>query len=209
MTDEDFLKKLREAFAIEAEEHLQTMTAGLLELEKTPEPARRREVIETVFRDAHSLKGAARAVSRGDIESVCQALESIFAQWKKKAPPAAPETFDLLNRAIDLLARLLRLPDTATGAAERTEITDMVRQLGGTPAPAGTVPPPAAPAPTPAPAPAATVPPPAPPAPAPRPSAVAAPEPEPAAPAEPEGPQLGGAVRVRREIGRASCRERV
>ena len=197
MTDEDFLKKLREAFAIEAEEHLQAVTAGLLELEQAPPAPRRQEVIETVFRDAHSLKGAARAVSRGDIESLCQALESIFAQWKKKAPPAAPETFDLLNRAIDLLARLLRLPDTATGAAERTEITDMVRQLGGTPAPAGTVPPPAAPAPTPAPAPAATVPPPAPPAPAPRPSAVAAPEPEPAAPAEPEGPQLGGAVRVR------------
>ena len=36
MTDDEFLAKLREAFAIEAEEHLQAMTAGLLELEKAP-----------------------------------------------------------------------------------------------------------------------------------------------------------------------------
>ena len=174
MTDDEFLAKLREAFAIEAEEHLQAMTAGLLELEKAPDAPGRPQIIESVFRDAHSLKGAARAVSRSDIESVCQALEGIFAQWKKTAPPVAAETFDLLNRAIDLLARLLRQPDTATGAAERAEIAELVRQLGGQPAPAA-----------PAQKPAAAVPPPA------------ASAPEPSAPAEPEAPQLGGAVRVR------------
>ena len=168
MTDEDFLRKLREAFLLEAGEHLQAITAGLLGLEQAPPDARRREIIETIFRDAHSLKGAARAVSRGDIESICQALESVFAQWKQSAPAVAPETFDLLNRAIDLLARRLRLPDDATGPAERAEITEMVRQLGGAPAPA------------PAAAPAA-----------------AAHEPEPAAAPEPETPHLGGAVRVR------------
>ncbi len=177
MTDEDFLKKLREAFAIEADEHLQAVTAGLLELEQKPPAPRRREIIETVFRDAHSLKGAARAVSRGDIESVCQALESIFAQWKQKDRPVAAETFDLLNRALDLLARRLRLPDTATGAAERAEITELGRQLASAPAPAGSfIPePPAAPAPAPP----------------------AAHAPEAPALAEPEAPQLGGAVRVR------------
>ncbi len=173
MTDEDFLRKLREAFLIEADEHLQAITAGLLGLERAPAGTHRREIVETIFRDAHSLKGAARAVSRGDIESVCQALESVFAQWKQRDTPAAAETFDLLNRAIDLLARRLRLPDTATGAAERAEITDMVHQLGGAPVP----PPPAAPA-----APAAVP---------------HMPEPEPPAPAEPETPQPGGAVRVR------------
>ena len=170
MTDDEFLLKLREAFLIEAEEHLHAMTSGLLELEKgAPEPGRT-AIVETTYREAHSLKGAARAVSRDDIESVCQALETVFAQWKRSAAPVAPETFDLLNRAIDLLARRLQLPDTATGAAERTEVTDMVRQLGGAPA----HPPPSATAPTATP-----------------------PEPESAGAAEPEPPHLGGAVRVR------------
>ena len=172
MTDEDFLRKLREAFSIEAAEHLQAMTSGLLELEKSPPAARKKEIVETVFRDAHSLKGAARAVSRGDIESVCQALESVFSQWKQKDTPIAAETFDLHNRAIDLLTRLLRMPGPDTGPAERAEITELVRQLGGSPAAAPANPPPEVPA---------AVPP--------------APEPPPAV--ETDTPQLAETVRIR------------
>ena len=170
MTDDEFLLKLREAFVIEAEEHLHALTSGLLELEKGADETRRTEITETIYREAHSLKGAARAVSREDIESICQALESVFAQWKQKAAPVAAETFDVLNRAVDLLARRLRLPDAATGTADRAEITDMVRQLGGGPA----HPPPTAPT--------ATAP---------------VPEPEPPIAPEAETLQLGGAVRVR------------
>ena len=172
MTDEDFLRKLREAFSIEAAEHLQAMTSGLLELEKSPPAPRKKEIVETVFRDAHSLKGAARAVSRGDIESVCQALESVFSQWKQKDTPIAAETFDLHNRAIDLLTRLLRMPGPDTGPAERAEITELVRQLGGSPAAAPANPPPEVPA---------AVPP--------------APEPPPAV--ETDTPQLAETVRIR------------
>jgi ATP-dependent helicase/nuclease subunit A len=37
------------------------MVSGLLELEKTPPPERQRAIVESIFREAHSLKGAARA----------------------------------------------------------------------------------------------------------------------------------------------------
>lgn len=130
MTDEEFLIKLREAFAVEAGEHLQAMTSGLLELEKDPKALRRKEIIEFVFREAHSLKGAARAVSRTDIEAVCQALESIFSKWQLQPVGMAAETFDTLNRALDLVDKLLRLPDVAKTMAEKKAVTDMVRQLG-------------------------------------------------------------------------------
>ncbi len=170
MTDDEFLLKLREAFVIEAEEHLHALTSGLLELEKGADETRRTETTETIYREAHSLKGAARAVSRDDIESVCQALESVFAQWKQNPAPVAAETFDVLNRAVDLLARRLRLPDAAVATADHAEITDMMRQLGG-----GSAQPPPAARTTPAPA----------------------PEPEPPAAPEAETLQLGGAVRVR------------
>jgi two-component system chemotaxis sensor kinase CheA len=181
MTDEDFLRKLREAFSVEADEHLQAMCAGLLDLEKAPPAARKKEIVETVFRDAHSLKGAARAVSRGDVESVCQALEGVFSQWKQKDTPVAAETFDLLNRAIDLVARLLRLPEEATSASERAEITDVVRQLAGTPA--------SAPAPVAAPAqtPLAAEPPPV---------AIPPPESVPLTAAEADAPQIAETVRI-------------
>ena len=141
MNDEEFLKKLREAFSIEADEHVQAITAGLLELEKSPPAPRRREIVETIFREAHSLKGAARAVNRTDIESVCQGVEGVFSQWKQNADRVTSANFDLLNRAMDLVTRLMRLPDVATGGAERAEIADMARDLGSVPS----APPPEAP----------------------------------------------------------------
>ena len=89
MEDEEFLQKLMQVFASEAEEHVQAISEGLLELEKAPAPARSQQIIETIFREAHSLKGAGRSVERTDIEAVCQALESVFedleAEWRHPA----------------------------------------------------------------------------------------------------------------------------
>ena len=48
--------------------------AGLLDLEKTSAPDAQGKTVETVFRAAHSLKGAARAVDFTEIESLCQSL---------------------------------------------------------------------------------------------------------------------------------------
>jgi two-component system chemotaxis sensor kinase CheA len=130
MKDPEFLKKLREAFAIEAAEHVQAITAGLIELEKTSDPARRKELVETIFRDAHSLKGAAGAVDHTHIQSVCQALEGVFASWKKSAPDVSAEDFDVLNRAVDLVGRLLRVPDTGEQGVGAQSVAAMVVQIG-------------------------------------------------------------------------------
>ena len=75
--DSEFLKRLEATFRVEADEHLRAIDAGLIELELGPAPERTAAIIETVFREAHSLKGAARSVSRKDIESVCQPMESV------------------------------------------------------------------------------------------------------------------------------------
>src|SRR4051812_40365019 len=110
MNDQDFLQQLREAFAIEAEEHLQAMTSKLLELEKAAGPDQK-DIVEVIFREAHSLKGAAHAVGRTDIESVCQAMESVFAEWKRRGAREAAEAFDVLGSALDFARKLLVQPD--------------------------------------------------------------------------------------------------
>lgn len=129
MNDEEFMEKLREAFAIEADEHLQTMSAGLIELEKSDSAQRRKEVVETIFREAHSLKGAARAVNRTDLEAICQALESVFSQWKREGASTSVETFDVLNSAIDSLTSLLARAGGAATAAERNAVQETVRSI--------------------------------------------------------------------------------
>jgi two-component system chemotaxis sensor kinase CheA len=133
MTDEEFLPKLREAFAIEAKEHLQAMTSGLLELEKSPDAARRKTLIESIYREAHSLKGAAGVVNRSDVQSVCQAMEDVFSDWKRKPVRIPVESFDTLSDTTDLIGRLLRMPDVAALATDREQVSEVVRRLSRLP----------------------------------------------------------------------------
>ncbi len=129
MTDQEFLPKLRAAFAIEAKEHLEAMTSGLLELERAVEAPQQKVLIETIFREVHSLKGASGAVSRTDLQTVCQAMEDVFSAWKRQPVRIAAESFDTLSQVIDLITKLLRLPDVATDAAEQEDISRMTRQV--------------------------------------------------------------------------------
>lgn len=138
--NDEFLKRLLATFRIEADEHLQTMSSGLLELEKMPAGARRAEIIERVFREAHSLKGAARAVNLTQIESACQPLESVFAALKNNQLAASPPLLDLLHQTIDALGGLL-VPQTGAPETRKPVIGRLIRQLddaltGPLPAPA-------------------------------------------------------------------------
>jgi two-component system chemotaxis sensor kinase CheA len=109
--DDEFLKKLRATFRVEAGEHLQAITAGLLELEKAPAPAAQRKIVETVFRAAHSLKGAARAVDLSGIESLCQSLEEVFASWRRhESDPSSAAALDALHRTLDAITTTLSAP---------------------------------------------------------------------------------------------------
>ncbi len=103
--DEEFLKRLLSTFKIEAEEHLTAIAEGLLEIEKG-DPKRQAEVVENVFRESHSLKGAARSVNLGEIVSVCQAMENVFSAFKRKGADPSPDTLDLLHRAVDFTRAL-------------------------------------------------------------------------------------------------------
>jgi two-component system chemotaxis sensor kinase CheA len=130
---QDFLRTLQAAFQGEAAEHLQAIAAGLLELEHCPEPARRKEIVAAVFREAHSLKGAARAVDRRDIESICQAMESIFAQWRCEEVQPATEMLDRLHHALRVMPSALAADGKTTAGGGPDELLELVRELGAPP----------------------------------------------------------------------------
>jgi two-component system chemotaxis sensor kinase CheA len=108
--DEDFLKTLRASFKVEAQEHVQAMTTGVLELEKTTAPDAQRRLVETVFRAAHSLKGAARAVDLTEVESLCQPLEDMFAVWKRREDTPTRDALDTVHRILDAVSAALAAP---------------------------------------------------------------------------------------------------
>jgi len=54
--NEEFLKRLLSTFRIEAQEHLNVISSRLTEMGKV-DSAKQAEIVETVYREAHSLKG--------------------------------------------------------------------------------------------------------------------------------------------------------
>jgi two-component system, chemotaxis family, sensor kinase CheA len=124
--DEEFQRHLLATFKLEADEHLSGIVSGLIELEKGGSPERMAELVETVFREAHSLKGAARSVGRSDIEALCQALEALFSAMKRGEAKPAPELFDLMQKGADFLGRSLA---GEQGEEEKLSQREIVRRL--------------------------------------------------------------------------------
>src|SRR5690349_4568539 len=97
---DDFLRELRATFRVEAAEHLQAMAEGVEGLAGA-DAQTRAPLIESIFRAAHSLKGAARAADFADVESLCQSLEGMFSAWKRGESSPTPATLDGVRATLD------------------------------------------------------------------------------------------------------------
>lgn len=128
-SDEEFIKSLRATFQVEAQEHLQAISSMLLELEKSPSTNSKTTAIETAYREAHSLKGASRAVDLSDIEAICQAVEGVFSCWKRQPPALSPDVFDTLHQALDSMRRLLDSTDPHAAEIDRPQRDLLVGSL--------------------------------------------------------------------------------
>jgi len=127
---EEFRKRILETFKIEAEEGIQNMTSNLIELEKGPSESNKMEIIEAMFREAHSLKGASRAVNIIEIESVCQALESVFSALKNKIIDLNPSVFDELHSAVNILNEILLITTEEIDDELNEKIAEIIIILG-------------------------------------------------------------------------------
>jgi len=126
MKEEELLKKLRAAFKMEASERLASISSSMLNLEKSFEMGQdNKEILDIIFREAHSLKGAARAVNYSDIETICQALEDVFSSLKRHDISFSSEMFDIFHSCLELIELLLSQSDKNHAA----EINDMYKVL--------------------------------------------------------------------------------
>jgi two-component system chemotaxis sensor kinase CheA len=126
-SEEELLQRLRATFRVEAQEHVQTIATGLVDLERAA-PGSSAATLDTVFRAAHSLKGAARAVNVAAVESLCQSLENVFAALKRGTLAPSAGLFDVLHRALDVLSRLLAALDGAAPVPPAA-VTELRRAL--------------------------------------------------------------------------------
>src|ERR1700736_2541004 len=133
--DQELLKRLLATFQGEAEEHLKAISSALIELEKRAPPERQVGMIEIGFREAHSLKGAARVVNLVKVEGACQSLEGIFARLKAQEMALSKELFDQLHQMVSTLSGLLsegERDDTRNGETHASQ-TPYSREITSAP----------------------------------------------------------------------------
>jgi two-component system, chemotaxis family, sensor kinase CheA len=125
--DQELLQKLLATFKIEAEDHLRSISSGLTKLEKASSAEEQLATIEQMFREAHSLKGAARAVNRENVEATCQRLETLLARLKLKELSVSRDLIEELYRIVDNLnATLLPgAPVPSTGREPVPQVQEM------------------------------------------------------------------------------------
>jgi two-component system chemotaxis sensor kinase CheA len=100
MTDDALAARLRATFATELDEQTRIMSADLLVLEHDPANSDR---LKSLFRVAHTLKGAARAVGEAIIERTCHEVESLLTLVRDGTVKLGERHIRLLFRAADAL----------------------------------------------------------------------------------------------------------
>ncbi|WP_309892350.1 response regulator [Archangium sp.] len=93
---------LMATFLEELEGHVAALNRDLLALEKAPSPARTEELMTSLLRTVHSVKGASRAVSEGIIELACHRLEEVLVAVHRGGR-TSPELMELCFATADAL----------------------------------------------------------------------------------------------------------
>ncbi len=98
------LSPVLQVFFDEAEELVGTFEAGVLGLEAAPDD---REVLYSIFRAAHTLKGNSRMLGFGRIAIMTHALEELLARLRAGESAPGREVIDTLHAASDMLGVLV------------------------------------------------------------------------------------------------------
>jgi two-component system, chemotaxis family, sensor kinase CheA len=115
------LSQFRRTFLQESAEHVESMESNLLALRSTPNDV---EILNAIFRSAHSIKGGAGSFGLSHLVRFTHGLESLLDRLRSVEVPATTEVITLLLHAVDVVRAMLEdgadaeMPE---GAAQLTE----------------------------------------------------------------------------------------
>ncbi|MEO5340865.1 MAG: hybrid sensor histidine kinase/response regulator [Magnetococcus sp. MYC-9] len=117
-------QELRELFAAESEEHLHQLESGLLHMEKNPSDV---DMLKELFREAHSLKGAARMLGVRDVEALAHHFEDFLGAASKGQRSFTSLDVDRLTRSLDDIRALV--DEAVTGKMAAVTLPEALRRL--------------------------------------------------------------------------------
>ncbi len=113
-----------EVFIEESKEHLQSCNDHLLELEKNPEDM---NIINEIFRSAHTLKGMAATMGFDDLAKLTHQMENVLDGIRHHAISVTPELLDIVFSAVDDLEAMVQ--SIASGGDGKRDVTVVVEKL--------------------------------------------------------------------------------
>ncbi|WP_342377017.1 response regulator [Myxococcus stipitatus] len=116
-------------FLEELEGHVASLNRDLLALEREQEPTRSGELVASLLRTLHSVKGAARAASALLVETACHRLEEVLEPLRD-GRGGTPELFELCFTAVDALddaGRRLATKQELTGSPLENMLPELQR----------------------------------------------------------------------------------
>ncbi len=98
---EKLARRLMATYLEELQEHVGSLNRNLLAMEEGPAPDEQPELYNLLFRAAHSLKGASRAVNVELIENVCHQMEEVLGAARDGKLELKPAHYVVLFKGVD------------------------------------------------------------------------------------------------------------
>jgi two-component system, chemotaxis family, sensor kinase CheA len=117
-----------ELFIEEALDLLRDVEAPLLELEENPE---RTDLVDTIFRAMHTIKGSSGMFGFDDIAHFTHDIETTFDAIRKGTLKVTPEIIELTLKAKDCIRELLYKNNSESQIAERENILSRLGAISG------------------------------------------------------------------------------
>jgi two-component system chemotaxis sensor kinase CheA len=120
------LSQFRQIFLIESEDHVASMEAGLLALRSAPDDI---ELLNGIFRSAHSIKGGAGSFGMTSLVRFTHSLESLLDRLRTSEMQATDLVIDILLRSVDQLRYLLSAGADAEMPLDALELNEQIDGL--------------------------------------------------------------------------------
>ncbi|SME87768.1 hybrid sensor histidine kinase/response regulator [Desulfovibrio gilichinskyi] len=125
----DLRERLLGAFRGECRERLQVLSSDFMALEKGAESNDLALLVESSYREVHSLKGAARAVGLGAVEIFCQTLESFFSVLKKNSLVPSKDVVGQMIGWLDILENLIHKEDSSEASLSSAPVVVAIAKM--------------------------------------------------------------------------------
>jgi two-component system chemotaxis sensor kinase CheA len=126
--------ELRQVFKASSEERLQTLEAGLAQLEGQPSSP---TILAELLRQTHSLKGDSRSAGSKSIETLTHQIEEIFQQIQRQEIALTAAVSDRLYVGLDAIGQLVQ--EAVTGQPSGVNVEQVLNELSNV-VPPGAIP---------------------------------------------------------------------